>query len=225
VEKASWEKLIDNLVKQGHLRTPSVIRSMRGVPRAKFVPALMQTYSANDTPIQIGFGQSILAPQIVAIMIEALMLDLGSKVLEVGAGSGWLAATIAEIVAPREAPRSEWGHVYTLEIVGALARSAKKNIMNAGYGDCVSLINSDGSKGYPQKAPYDRIIVTASAPIIPKPLVDQLKESGVLLIPVGAPMLFQKLMKLTKLPKGEVKEETLGNVSFGPLISEVSKKP
>ena len=224
VEKASWEKLIENLVKDGDLNSPNVIRAMRTVSRAGFIPADMQSYIATEMPIQIGFGQSISAPQIVAIINEALELKVGSKVLEVGAGSGWQAATIAEIVAPKEAPRSGWGHVYAEEIISALADTARKNVMNAGYGDRVSIINGDGSKGYLQKAPYDRILVSAAAPQVPKPLVDQLKEGGVLLIPVGSPFLFQKLIKLKKHSDGKIKEENLGSVSFVPLSGEFGQK-
>ena len=224
MEKANWEKLIDNLVKEGDLHSVNIIRAMRTVPRAIFIPVNMQAYSATETPIQIGFGQSISAPQIVAVMNEALELEMGCKVLEVGAGSGWQAAIMAEIVSPKEAPRSGWGHVYAVEIIPALAEVARKNVMNAGYGDRVSVINGDGSTGYTQKAPYDRIVVTAAAPKIPKPLVDQLKEGGVLLIPVGSPFLFQKLLKLTKQPDGRIKEENLGNVSFVPLIGEFGHK-
>ncbi len=221
MEKATWEKLIDNLIKQGNLHTPKVIRAMRAMPRDKFVPAEMQSYCATDTPIQLGYGQSILAPQIVAVINEALTLDVGNKVLEVGTGTGWHAAIMAEIVAPMTAPRTEWGHVYTVEIVSALAEAARKNIMNSGYGDRVSIINDNGLKGYQQKAPYDRIITAASAQKVPKPLVSQLKEGGILLIPVGSPMLFQRLLKLTKLADGRVKEENLGNVFFTSLTDEL----
>lgn len=224
MEKATWEKLVDNLIKQGNVRSPNVIRAMRAVPRDKFVPVEMQVYSATDTPIQLGYGQSILAPQIVAVINEALMLKVGTKVLEVGTGSGWHAAIMAEIVAPLEAPRTEWGHIYTVEIVGALADTARKNIMNAGYGDRVSVVNDDGLKGYQQKAPYDRVIAAASAPRVPIPLVEQLKEGGILLIPVGSPMLFQRLLKFTKLADGKVKEENLGNVSFTPLTDDLGQK-
>jgi len=224
MEKATWEKLVDNLIKQGNLCSPNVIRAMRAVPRDKFVPAEMQAYSATDTPIQLGYGQSILAPQIVAVINEALMLKVGTKVLEVGTGSGWHAAIMAEIVAPLEAPRTEWGHIYTVEIVGALADTSRKNIMNAGYGDRISVINDDGSKGYQRKAPYDRVIAAAAAPKVPNLLVDQLKEGGILLMPVGSPLLFQRLLKLTKLADGKVKEENLGNVSFTPLTDELGLK-
>jgi len=152
-------------------------------------------------------------------MNEALQLEVGNKVLEVGAGSGWHAATIAELVAPSGAPRSEYGHVYTVEIVQELADFARKNIMKAGYGDRVTIVSGDGSLGFPEKAPYDRILVTAAAPDIPKPLIDQLKSGGIMLIPVGSPSLFQNLIKLTKT-NGKTKEENLGGVAFVPLTGK-----
>ncbi len=224
MEKANWEKLIDSLVKGGDLHSPNIAQAMRRVPRTNFVPADMQAYSSSDSPLQIGFGQSVSAPHMVAVMNEALQLQVGCKVLEVGAGSGWQAATIAEVVAPQEAPRSEWGHVYTLEVVPALAETARKNVVNAGYGDRVTILHGDGSKGYAQKAPFDRIAVTAAAPKVPKPLIDQLKSGGVLLVPVGSPMLFQFLMKYSKLADGKIKEENLGGVSFVPLAGEYGHK-
>jgi protein-L-isoaspartate(D-aspartate) O-methyltransferase len=156
----------------------------------------------------------------VAIMNEALQLEAGQKVLEVGAGSGWHSATIAEIIAPQDAPRSEWGHVYTVEIVQDLAENARKNIMNEGYGDRVTITYGDGSKGYAGKAPYDRVLVTAAAPRVPQPLIDQLKPTGVMLIPVGSASLFQHLIKIKKDANGTVKEENLGGVAFVPLTGE-----
>lgn len=160
----------------------------------------------------------------VSIMNEALQLEVGQKVLEVGAGSGWHAATIAEIIAPSDAPRSERGHVYTVEIIQELAEFARKNIMKAGYGDQVTIISTDGSLGYPQEAPYDRILVTAAAPETPKPLLDQLKSGGIMLIPVGNVSLFQTLLKITKETSGKIKEENLGGVAFVPLTGEHGHK-
>jgi protein-L-isoaspartate(D-aspartate) O-methyltransferase len=160
----------------------------------------------------------------VAIMNEALQLEVGNKVLEVGAGSGWHAATIAEIVAPREAPRSEWGHVYTVEIIESLADSARRNIMKAGYGDRVTIICADGSMGYSEKAPYDRILVTAAAPDIPKPLMEQLKPGGIMVIPIGSVHLFQSLIKVTKGVDGKIREENLGGVAFVPLTGRYGHK-
>jgi len=153
----------------------------------------------------------------VSIMNEALQLEVGHKMLEIGAGCGWHAATIAEIIAPKDAPRSEWGHVYTVEIVQGLADFARKNIMNAGYNDRVTIICADGSVGYAEKAPYDRILVTAAAPDIPKPLIEQLKPNGIMLIPVGSVHLFQSLIKITKGVNGKTREENLGGVAFVPL--------
>lgn len=220
LEKTEWEKLVDSLVKQSVLCSPKIIKAMRSVPRAKFLPADVQSYSARDTPLQIGFGQTISAPHMVCIMNEALQLEVGQKVLEVGAGSGWHAATIAELIASKDAPRSEWGHVFTVEIVQGLAENARKNIMNAGFGDRVTIINSDGSKGYPEKAPYDRIVVTAAAPEVPEPLLTQLKSGGVMVIPVGDFSLFQTLMRLTKDEDGKIRQENIGDVAFVPLTGE-----
>jgi protein-L-isoaspartate(D-aspartate) O-methyltransferase len=217
MENNDWERLINNLRREGILRSPKVISAMRSVPRDKFLPENMQSYSATDTPLPIGFGQTISAPHMVSIMNEALQLETGNNVLEVGAGSGWHAATIAEIIAPRDAPRSNWGHVYTVEIVQGLADFARKTIMKAGYGDRVTIVCTDGSMGYPEKAPYDRVLVTAAAPSIPEPLLEQLKPGGIMLIPVGSPSLFQNLIKVIKESDGKVKEENLGGVAFVPL--------
>jgi len=153
----------------------------------------------------------------VSIMNEALQLEVGQKALEVGAGSGWHAATIAEIIAPKDAPRSEWGHVYTVEIVQGLAEFARKNVMNAGYGDRVTIVCADGSMGYDKMAPYDRILVTAAAPDAPKPLIEQLKPNGIMLIPIGSVSLFQSLIKITKGTNGKTRQENLGGVAFVPL--------
>jgi len=155
----------------------------------------------------------------VSIMDEALELEVGHRVLEVGAGSGWHASTIAEIVAPTDAPKENWGHVYTVEIVRELAEFARKNIEKAGYGDRITVMCRNGSIGCPEKAPYDRILVTAAAPDIPKPLIEQLKTGGVLVIPVGGIYLYQTLVRIRK---GDVKvtEENLGGVAFVPLTGK-----
>jgi len=224
LEKKDWERLVDSLVKEEILRSPKVIKAIRSVNRGKFLPENMQSYTAVDTPLPIGFGQTVSAPHMVSIMNEALQLEVGHKVLEIGAGCGWHAATIAEIVAPKDTPRSEWGHVYTVEIVQGLAEYARKNILNEGYGDRVTIICADGSLGYPEKAPYDRILVTAAAPDIPKPLIEQLKPNGIMLIPVGSVHLFQTLIKIIKGVDGKIKEENLGGVAFVPLTGEYGHK-
>jgi protein-L-isoaspartate(D-aspartate) O-methyltransferase len=149
----------------------------------------------------------------VAIMNEALELGTGSKVLEAGAGSGYHAATIAEQIGPQ-------GHVYTIELVPELVRIARSNLEKAGYSDRVTLVHGDGSLGYPDRAPYDRIIVTAAAPKIPQPLVAQLRPGGILVVPVGGRLFPQELVKLRKNAKGQTERSSLGGVAFVPLIGK-----
>jgi len=155
----------------------------------------------------------------VSIMNEALELEVGHRVLEVGAGSGWHASTIAEIVAPTDTPKEKWGHVYTMEIIPELAELARKNVEKAGYGDRITIICGDGSMGYSEKALYDRILVTAAAPDIPKPLIEQLKSGGILVIPVGGIQFYQTLVRVRKRD-GKITEENLGGVAFVPLTGK-----
>jgi protein-L-isoaspartate(D-aspartate) O-methyltransferase len=152
-------------------------------------------------------------------MDEALELEVGNRVLEIGAGSGWHASTIAEIVAPDSGKKEEWGHVYTLERVPELAEFARRNVERAGYGDRVTVICGDGSLGCLEKAPYDRVLVTAAAPDIPEPLIEQLKNGGILVIPVGGIHFYQTLVRVRK-KDGKVLEENLGGVAFVPLIGK-----
>jgi len=149
----------------------------------------------------------------VAIMNEALELRIGDKVLEVGAGSGYHAATVAEQIGPQ-------GHVYTVELVPELVRVARFNLERAGYSDRVTLVEGDGSLGYPDRAPYDRIVVTAAAPKIPQPLVAQLRPGGILIIPVGGRLSPQELIKVRKDGKGRIEQTLLGGVAFVPLIGK-----
>ncbi|MEM2935960.1 MAG: methyltransferase domain-containing protein [Candidatus Bathyarchaeia archaeon] len=155
----------------------------------------------------------------VSIMDEALELEVGHKVLEIGAGSGWHASTIAEIVAPTDGAKEKWGHVYTVEIVPQLVAFAKENVERAGYGDRITVVHGDGSLGYPEAAPYDRVLVTAAAPKVPQPLLEQLKDGGVMVIPVGGIYLWQTLLRLRKR-NGKITEENLGGVAFVPLVGK-----
>jgi protein-L-isoaspartate(D-aspartate) O-methyltransferase len=159
----------------------------------------------------------------VSIMDEALELEVGHSVLEVGTGCGWHASTVAEVVAPSDAPKEGWGHVYTVEIVPKLAESAEQNITKAGYSNRVTVICKDGSDGYREKAPFDRIYVTAAAPYVPPPLKNQLKQGGVMVVPVGAVGFFQTLIRLQKAGN-QFTEEDLGGVAFVPLIGKHGHK-
>ena len=146
-------------------------------------------------------------------MNEALELRIGDKVLEVGAGSGYHAATVAEQIGPQ-------GHVYTIELVAELIKLARSNLEKADYSDRVTLVQGDGSLGYPDRAPYNRIVVTAAAPKIPQPLVTQLQPGGILIIPIGGRMFPQELMKVRRDEKGRIERTSLGGVAFVPLIGK-----
>lgn len=208
----SKEELINNLIREGILKSKKVITAMSKVPRELFTPEELKKYAYLDTPLPIGYGQTISAPHMVALMTEALDPNPGDKVLEVGTGSGYQAAILAEIVGPE-------GHVYTIEIVKELVEFAKNNLRKAGYLDRVTVIHGDGSLGYEEAAPYDRIIVTAAAPKIPEPLINQLKPGGRLVIPVGD-LYVQYLTIIHKKQDNELHYETSIPCVFVPLIGK-----
>ncbi len=209
------ERLVRRLEREGILKTSEVVRAFLKVPRELFVWPGMEDQAYWDTPLPLGdTGQTISAPHMVAIMLEELKVKPNMKVLEIGAGSGYNAALIAELVGPK-------GEVITIERVQELVEFAKKNIERAGYASIVKVIHGDGTLGYPPKsteAIYDRIIVTAAAPRVPKYLLLQLKEEGILLAPVGPPG-YQELTRITKRG-GQLHEERLGGCVFVPLIGE-----
>jgi protein-L-isoaspartate(D-aspartate) O-methyltransferase len=180
---------------------------MRTVPRHLFVPEQDQESAYGDYPLPIGYGQTISQPYIVALMTELLELEAGDKVLEVGTGSGYQAAVLAEI------PDIE---VYTVEIIPALAEDACQRLEELGY-DQVHCQQSDGYHGWPEAAPFDAIIVTAAPDHVPQPLVDQLAENGRLVIPVGPPGGYQTLWKFVKQPDGELRALNMGGVAFVPF--------
>lgn len=160
----------------------------------------------------------------IAIMNEALELEVGQRVLEVGSGSGWHASTIAEIVAPSDGLKKRWGHIYTVERIPELAEFAIGKIAEAGYYNRITIIHRDGSLGYPEEAPYQRILVTAAAPAVPQPLIEQLEDGGIMVIPVGGAQFYQTLLRIRK-KNGEILEENMGGVAFVPLIGRHGFKP
>jgi protein-L-isoaspartate(D-aspartate) O-methyltransferase len=152
----------------------------------------------------------------VIIMCEQLKLEEGNKVLEVGAGSGYHAAVCTEIVAPSASMNP--GHVYTIERLRPLADFARENLKRAGYADRVTVIVGDGTLGYREAMPYDRIVVTASAPKVPAPLIQQLKADGIMAIPIGGKYGWQDLAIVKKAKDGKALTENYGGVAFVPLI-------
>lgn len=204
--------MINELVRAGILRSEKVIKAMYKVPRELFILPNLRDYAYVDTPLPIGYGQTISAPHMVALMTEVLDPKEGDKVLEVGTGSGYQAAILAEIV-------GDSGHVYTIEIVKELVEFARENLRRAGYLNRVTVIHGDGTLGYEAEAPYDRIIVTAAAPEIPKPLIDQLKPGGRLVIPVGD-LYIQYLTIVTKDLNNNIKVERGTPCVFVPLIGK-----
>ncbi len=212
-------RLVNELKEEGYILSKKVERAMLKVPREIFVPEEYRDLAYSDRPLPIGYGQTISAPSIVAYMTELLELDIGLKVLEVGTGSGYQAAIIAEIVAPSDIPKERWGHVYSIERIPELAEFARRNLERTGYKDRITVIVGDGTKGYGEKAPYDRIIVTAAAPEVPKPLIDQLKPCGIAVVPVGSKWE-QVLIVIKKDKNGNVKTRKDLEVIFVPLIGE-----
>lgn len=212
------KKLIKQFKRSGLLNSPLVERAFLKVPRENFVPENLKAHAYDDTPLPIGYGQTISAIHMSIIFCENLKLEPGMKVLEIGTGSGYNAAFIAEIVAPEDSAKK--GHVYTIERIFELAEFARKNIKKSGYQNYITVIVGDGTLGYQDAAPYDRIVVTAAGPKVPPPLLVQLKENGRLIIPIGGNNLWQELYLYTKDVSGKISKRNLGAVAFVPLIGK-----
>jgi protein-L-isoaspartate(D-aspartate) O-methyltransferase len=202
-------RMVEQQVASRGVGSTLVLDAMRRVPRELFVPEPLRDLAYADGPLSIGEGQTISQPFIVALMVEALCLYGGEKVLEIGTGSGYAAAVLAEIA----------GQVYTIERIGPLAQKAKTVLEEIGY-DNVQVIQGDGTLGWPQQAPYDAIVVTAGGPEVPESLKNQLKEGGRLVIPVGTDMYSQELLRVTRVSDSEFRSENLEYVRFVPLIGE-----
>ncbi|MBN2203042.1 MAG: protein-L-isoaspartate(D-aspartate) O-methyltransferase [Candidatus Aenigmarchaeota archaeon] len=198
------ESLITHLKSIGYLKSRNVEKALRNVPRENFVPNSVRYMAYRDVPLYIGKDQTISQPATVVAMTEALDVKEGQTILEIGTGSGWQTAILADMV-------GENGIVYSLEIIPELVKFSKENLEKMKIKNA-KVFKGDGSVGLEKHKPYDRIIVTAGSPEIPKELLKQLKPDGILLIPVGN-LYLQKLYSVTK--KGEKKD--LGNFMFVPL--------
>jgi protein-L-isoaspartate(D-aspartate) O-methyltransferase len=186
-----------------------VIEAMGSVPRHEFVTEQYVGQAYENHPLPIGFGQTISQPYIVALMTESAEVEAGDTVLEVGTGSGYQAAVLAEVAQ----------QVYTVEIIGALAQRAEQTLEAQGY-ENVTVRHADGYFGWEEHAPYDAIVVTAAPDHIPQPLVEQLKMGAHMIIPVGPVGGYQTLWRVTRVGEEEVRNEDLGGVRFVPLTRE-----
>lgn len=189
------------------IRDPAVLAAMRQVPREAFVGQGMQELAYEDHPLPIDGGQTISQPYIVAYMTEALELSGSDRVLEIGTGSGYAAAVLSRIV----------DTVYSVERLEELARSARHRLEKLGYGNIV-ILQGDGTLGWPEHAPFDAIVVTAGAPRVPKPLLQQLAMGGRLVIPVGASSFLQSLVRVRRFGEDDFHSEELCGVRFVPLV-------
>lgn len=200
--------LTSNLIGKQRLDN-RVMTAMRQVPREKFVPPDMRHAAFRDGALPIGHGQTISQPYIVALMTDMLELNEDSIVLEVGTGSGYQAAILACLAQ----------QVYSIERLPALAQAAQQRLRDMGY-DNVETRCADGYQGWPEKAPFDAIVVTAAAAFIPPALLEQLKPGGRMVIPIGMPSMHQELMLVSKDRLGETHSSSLLGVAFVPLVEE-----
>ena len=202
-------EMVERQIAARGVRAPEVLKAMGRVRREGFVPSYLGEFAYADAPLPIEEEQTISQPYIVAFMIEALDLSGGERVLEIGTGSGYAAAVLAEIA----------GEVYTIERHARLARSAEARLLEHGYTN-VHVRCGDGTLGWPEAAPFDAIVVAAGGPTIPESLAEQLAIGGRLVIPVGETVGLQHLRKITRIDEHEYSEEDLGGVRFVPLIGE-----
>ncbi len=203
------ERMISEQILARGVRDQLVLQAMSKVRREAFVATNLQMRAYEDRPLPIGHQQTISQPFIVAYMIESLKLQGGERVLEIGAGCGYAAAVLAEIAS----------EVFAIERIGQLAEKAATNLMDAGYSN-VHVLHSDGTRGWDEFAPFDAILVSAGATVIPVTLKSQLNIEGSMIVPVGANAQSQQLIRITRGLKGQFSQEVLTNVSFVPLISD-----
>lgn len=208
---AAWrQRMVDQQLKPRGIKDERVLAAMAKVPREEFVPADQRADAYQDGPLPIGYDQTISQPYIVAFMTEQLRLKSTDRVLEIGSGSGYQAAILAALVA----------EVYTIEIIEPLAKAAEATLQRLGYNN-VHLKVGDGYKGWPEEAPFDAIIVTCAPDKVPQPLVDQLKDGGRMVIPVGE--RFAQQLYLLEKKNGQLKESATLPVRFVPMLRDEQK--
>src|SRR3989338_102555 len=204
--------MVDNHMKARDIYDEKVLAVMEKVPRHKFVPENLVANAYDDRPLPIGYGQTISQPYIIALMTQELTIGKNDKVLEIGTGSGYQAAVLAELVK----------EVYTIEIIEPLVKAAEEKLKREGYKN-VQVKNADGYFGWPEKAPFDAIIVTAAVNHIPPTLIEQLKDGGRLIIPLGSTREFQTLTLVTK-KDNDLETRFITGVVFVPLTGEAQKR-
>ncbi len=207
------ERMVREQIEARGVTNTAVLAAMRKVPREEFVPMAWRELAYRDGPLPIGRGQTISQPYVVALMTELLELKPGEKVLEVGTGSGYQAAILAEVGA----------EVYTIEIVETLAKSAAERLKRLGY-EKVKVTCGDGYLGWKEHAPFDAVMVTCAVEPVPPPLLEQLKPGGRLVVPLGAAGETQMLVVLRKDAKGNVTRRDVVPVAFVPLVRESGKE-
>lgn len=199
------ERMVDRQIEKRGIENPRVLQALRDVKRHLFVPPGEVSEAYEDHPLPIGSGQTISQPYIVALMTESIDPQPTDRVLEVGTGSGYQAAVLSKVVK----------EVFSIEIVEALGRDATKRLADLGY-DNVTVRIGDGYKGWPEKSPFDKIVVTAAPPEVPQALIDQLAEGGRMVIPVGT--AFQELLLIEKKKGGELAKRVITAVRFVPMV-------
>jgi protein-L-isoaspartate(D-aspartate) O-methyltransferase len=205
--------MVERQLRARGIRDPAVLAAMREVPREEFVPPELAGHACDDNPLPIGEGQTISQPYMVAYMTEALEPRPADRVLEVGTGSGYAAAVLSRVVA----------EVYTVERIAVLAEAARERLGRLGYAN-IHVHDGDGSLGWAEHAPYDAIVVTAGAPQVPQPLLDQLAIGGRLVVPVGPDLRLQTLVRVRRVGETEFRREDHFGVMFVPLIGEAGWK-
>ena len=206
---AEREAMVERQLSRRGISDPEILSAFRAVPREAFVSTEYAHLAYGDHPLPIEAGQTISQPYIVALMIEAAAINGRDKVLEVGSGSGYAAAVISRIAS----------RVIGIERQHDLVEASRERLRRLEY-DNVEIVEGDGTKGVPEKAPFDAILAAASGSHVPKTLVDQLASGGRLVMPVGQPGWVQKLVKVTKRGDGSLQQSDLGDVRFVPLIGE-----